>query len=51
MGARELTFDEATHTYRHAGAVVPGVTQLLAPLVNFDSLSDVVVLVPMARPK
>lgn len=28
----ELTFDEATHTYRLAGQVVPSVTQLLQPI-------------------
>lgn len=28
----ELTFDEATHTYRLDGQVVPSVTQLLAPI-------------------
>lgn len=40
MGARDLlTFDEATHTYRLLGAVVPGVTQLLRPLVNFDRIA------------
>jgi hypothetical protein len=31
-----LTFDEATHTYRYRGAVVPGVTSVLRPLMNFD---------------
>jgi hypothetical protein len=31
-----LTFDEATHTYRFGGNVVPGVTSILAPLTNFD---------------
>lgn len=31
-----LTFDEATHTYRFGGNVVPGVTSVLAPLTNFD---------------
>lgn len=39
MGAREpLTFDEATHTYRFLGQVVPGVTQLLRPLVDFSRI-------------
>lgn len=39
MGARDqLTFDEATHTYRLLGAVVPSVTQVLAPLVNFAGI-------------
>lgn len=37
MGARDnpLTFEEATHTYRFLGAVIPGVTELLRPLANF----------------
>lgn len=39
MGARDLlTFDEASHTYRLLGGVVPGVTQILKPLVNFDGI-------------
>lgn len=33
-----LTFDEASHTYRHGGALVPGVTQILAPLVNLAGI-------------
>lgn len=37
MGAREpLTFDEASHTYRFLGAVVPSVTQLLQPMSDFS---------------
>lgn len=31
-----LTFDERSHTYRFRGALVPGVTSILKPLVNFD---------------
>lgn len=31
-----LTFDEASHTYRHDGRVVPGVTSILRPIMNFD---------------
>jgi hypothetical protein len=31
-----LTFDDASHTYRVNGQVVPGVTSVLAPLTNFD---------------
>lgn len=31
-----LTFDEATHTYRFGGVVVPSVTQVLRPLMNLD---------------
>lgn len=33
-----LTFDEATHTYRFNGNVVPGVTSILKPLTNYDSV-------------
>lgn len=33
-----LTFDEATHTYRWGGQVVPGVTQVLAPLVDLSAV-------------
>jgi hypothetical protein len=37
-----LTFDEATHTYRWNGEVVPGVTSILRPLCSFDFVkSDV----------
>lgn len=38
MGARELTFDEETHTYRLLGGVVPGVTQILRPLADFSGI-------------
>jgi len=31
-----LSFDEATHTYRYGGRVVPGVTSILAPLNDFN---------------
>ncbi len=31
-----LTFDEATHTYRYNGIVVPGVTTILSPLSDFS---------------
>jgi hypothetical protein len=33
-----LTFDEASHTYRINGLVVPGVTSILKPLTDFDSV-------------
>lgn len=33
-----LTFDEATHTYRFGGQVVPGVTSIIAPLTNYGSV-------------
>lgn len=38
MGARDLTLDEATHTYRLGEVVVPSVTQVLRPLSNFDAI-------------
>lgn len=33
-----LTLEEATHTYRLRGEVVPSVTQILRPLSNFDGI-------------
>ncbi len=33
-----LTFDEASHTYRFGGKVVPGVTSILRPLVDFSGI-------------
>lgn len=33
-----LTFDEATHTYRMHGTVVPSVTTILKPLSNFSAI-------------
>jgi hypothetical protein len=38
MGSRDLHFDEATHTYRLLGGVVPSVTQVLRPLINFAGI-------------
>lgn len=39
MGAREpLEFDAATHTYTLLGGVVPSVTQILKPLVDFAGI-------------
>jgi len=38
MGARDLTFDEESHTYRLGGARVPSVTQILAPLSSFEGI-------------
>jgi hypothetical protein len=39
MGTRDLlVFDEASHTYRHGGLVVPGVTSILKPLVDFSRI-------------
>jgi len=34
-----LTFDEASHTYRWKGSVVPGVTSLLGSLQSFANIS------------
>ncbi len=33
-----LTFDAATHTYRHQGRVVPSVTQILGPLTDLSMI-------------
>jgi hypothetical protein len=38
MHASLLTFDEPTHTYRLLDVVVPGVTQILQPLVDFSHI-------------
>lgn len=38
MGARDLTFDEASHTYRVGGALVPSVTTILRPLSDFSGI-------------
>ena len=38
MGAHELTFSEADHTYRLGGVRVPSVTQILAPLCSFEGI-------------
>ena len=35
-----LTFDEATHTYRFNGNVVPGVTSILSPLTDFSDAAE-----------
>lgn len=35
-----LTFDEPTHTYRVGGSLVPGVTQVLAPLARLAGIPD-----------
>lgn len=43
MGTRELlTFDEDRHEYRLLGSVVPSVTQLLRPLVDFSGIPKTV---------
>jgi hypothetical protein len=42
MNAPELAFDEATHTYRFLGAVVPGVTAVLRPLSSFAGIPPAV---------
>lgn len=33
-----LTFDEASHTYRYAGRVVPNVTRILAGLTDYSAI-------------
>lgn len=38
MSAGQLTFDEASHTYHFEGMPVPGVTELLKPLSNFEGI-------------
>jgi len=40
MGTRDLTFDEAAHVYRAGGVVVPSVTQVLSPLVDFSGVPE-----------
>lgn len=37
-----IEFDEATHTYRLAGRVVPSVTQILGPLYSFAGIDPLV---------
>ena len=39
MGARDqLQFDEATHVYRLGPVIVPGVTSILRPLIDFSGV-------------
>lgn len=38
----ELAFDEATHTYRWRGTVVPSVTQVLRPLIDLSGIPPAV---------
>lgn len=38
----ELAFDEATHTYRWRGAIVPSVTQVLRPLIDLSGIPPAV---------
>lgn len=38
MSAAELTFDAASHVYRHGGRVVPSVTQVLGILNDFSDI-------------
>jgi hypothetical protein len=38
----ELAFDEATHTYRVGGLVVPSVTQVLRPLIDLSGIPPAV---------
>ena len=44
-----LTFDEATHTYRHAGVVVPSVTQVLGVLYNLAGIPPEVLIAAQER--
>lgn len=37
-----IAFDEATHTYRVRGQIVPGVTSILQPLVDFSGIPPAV---------
>lgn len=37
-----LTFDESTHTYRVGGKVVPSVTQILRPIIDFSGIDPAV---------
>ena len=43
-----LTFDDAAHCYRFAGAVVPSVTQILKPLYDFGSIDPSVLIAKAA---
>lgn len=38
----DLAFDEATHTYRWRGVVVPSVTQVLRPLIDLSGIPPAV---------
>lgn len=40
MGARDLQFDEQTHTYTVGGVRVPSVTEVLKPLQCFDGIAE-----------
>jgi hypothetical protein len=43
VGARDdFTFDPERHEYRFLGAVVPGVTEILRPLVDFSGIQPAV---------
>lgn len=44
-----LTFDEATHTYRLDGVVVPSVTTIMKPLYNFDFVSELTLEIASKR--
>lgn len=45
----KLTFDCATHTYRDNGAVIPGVTSLLAPLIDYSMVREEVLAMAAER--
>ena len=38
MASKIYTFDEATHTHRIGGVVVPGITTVLKPLQDFSTI-------------
>lgn len=40
MSAAAVEFDEATHTYRAGGVLVPGVTSILKPLVDYSHIPE-----------
>lgn len=42
MPPRKFSFDDATHTYRLDGKVIPSVTQILKPLYDFSFVNRVV---------
>jgi hypothetical protein len=41
VSAVELEFEEATHTYRYRGRIVPSVTEILRPLSDFSGADPV----------
>lgn len=41
MQTPDLEFDEASHTYRHQGRLIPSVTEILRPLTDFSGADPV----------